>query len=242
MRDPLERRDFIKAVGVGSVAAAIGAGAAFAAPEEARPAGLLPVQDGKYALPPLPYAAEALEPFLGRQTVTIHHDKHMQAYVAGLNSTLADLAAARTTGAFGNVRALSRDLAFNGSGAVLHAVYWNSMAPGGKPLAGPLAEAVTRDFGSAEAFLKQFAAATKAVEASGWGVVAFEPVAAKVLILTAERHEDLTIWGVTPLLACDVWEHAYYLDYQNRRPDYVDGFMKVANWDFAAQRYVQARG
>ena len=133
-------------------------------------------------------------------------------------------------------------MAFNGSGHVLHTLFWNSMAPGGKPLAGPLAEAVTRDFGSAEAFLKQFAAATKAVEASGWGVVAFEPVAAKVLILTAERHEDLTIWGVTPLLACDVWEHAYYLDYQNRRPDYVDGFMKVANWDFAGQRYVQARG
>jgi Fe-Mn family superoxide dismutase len=242
MSGAMERRDFIKAVGVGSMAAVLGADVTHAAPMAMQAAGLLPVQDGKYVLPPLPYAYDALEPFLGKQTVTTHHDKHSQGYVNGLNSTLEELAAARAAGDFSNVRALSRDLAFNGSGAMLHAVYWNSMTPGGRPLAGPLAEAVARDFGSAEAFVKHLAAAAKAVEASGWGVVAFEPVARRVLVLEAEKHEDLAIWGVTPLLACDVWEHAYYLDYQNRRADYVDGFLKVANWDFANQRYVQARG
>jgi Fe-Mn family superoxide dismutase len=242
MSGSMERRDFIKTVGIGSVATVLGAGVTQAAPTQVQAAGLLPVREGQYELPELPYAYDALEPFLGKQTVTIHHDKHTAGYVNGLNETLQKLAAARQAGEFGSIRALSRDLAFNGSGAALHAVYWNSMAPGGSALNGPLAQAVARDFGSAEGFMKQFAAAAKAVEASGWGVVAFEPVARRLLILQAERHEDLTVWGVTPLLACDVWEHAYYLDYQNRRSDYVDGFMKVANWAFAAERYAQAAG
>jgi Fe-Mn family superoxide dismutase len=237
----MERRDFIKAVGVGSVAAVLGGGLAQAAPMAMTAQELLPVEDGRYQLPKLPYAYDALKGFLGEKTVTIHHDKHTAGYVKGLNDTLDKLSKAREGNDYGHIRELSRDLAFNGSGAVLHAVYWNSMTPGGRPLAGPLAEAVARDFGSAEAFVKHLAAAAKAVEASGWGVVAFEPVARRVLVLEAEKHEDLAIWGVTPLLACDVWEHAYYLDYQNQRADYVDGFMKVANWDFAAQRYAMAR-
>ncbi len=191
-------------------------------------------------MPELPYAYDALEPFLGKQTVTIHHDKHTAGYVKGLNATLDELAKARRSGDMGGIRPLSRNLAFNGSGAVLHAIYWNSMTPGGKPLEGALADAVKASFGSTDAFLAQFAAAAKAVEASGWGVVAYEPVAGSIVVLQAEKHEDLAIWGVTPLLVCDVWEHAYYLDYQNERGSYVDGFMKVANWEFAGQRYAQA--
>jgi len=249
MSGPMERRDFIRTVGVGSVAAMLGAAAQAAPmgmgmggmPTGMAAGGLLPVQDGRYQLPKLPYAYDALEPFLGKQTVTIHHDKHTAGYVKGLNATLEELAKARQSGDMGSIRPLSRNLAYNGSGAMLHAVYWNSMMPGGSTLAGPLAEAVKASFGSADAFMAQFAAAAKAVEASGWGVVAYEPVAGSIVVLQAEKHEDLTIWGVTPLLVCDVWEHAYYLDYQNERGRYVDGFMNVANWDFAAQRYMQAR-
>ncbi len=249
MSGPMERRDFIKTVGVGSMAAMLGATAQAApmdmgmggAPMGMAAGGLLPVQDGKYQLPKLPYAYDALEPFLGKQTVTIHHDKHSAGYVKGLNSTLDALAKARQSGDMSNIRPLSRNLAYNGSGAVLHAIYWNSMTPGGKPLGGMLADAVKASFGSTDAFLAQFAAAAKAVEASGWGVVAYEPVAGSIVVLQAEKHEDLTIWGVTPLLVCDVWEHAYYLDYQNERGRYVDGFLKVANWDFAAQRYARTR-
>ena len=197
-------------------------------------------KDGKYVLPPLPYAYDALEPFLGKQTLTLHHDKHHQGYVSGLNTALEKLAAARAAGDYGAVKALSRDLAFNGSGHVLHTLFWNSMKPGGSPLAGELAETVKRDFGSTDAFLAHFAAATVAVEGSGWGVVACSPLAGGLRILQAEKHQNLAVWGAVPLLVCDVWEHAYYLDYQNRRADFVAGFMKVANWEFADRLYRQA--
>ncbi|NLX59050.1 MAG: superoxide dismutase [Phycisphaerae bacterium] len=197
-------------------------------------------EDGRYSLPPLPYGYDALEPFLSKQTLTLHHDKHHQGYVNGLNATLDKLAAARQAGDYAAVTALSRDLAFHGSGHVLHALYWLSMTPGGAPLEGALLEAVQRDFGSVQAMQAQFAAATKGVEASGWGVLAYEPLAGKLVILQSEKHQNLAIWGAVPLLVCDVWEHAYYVDYQNRRPDYVDGFMQVADWRFAARRLTEA--
>ncbi len=245
MSDRLNRRDFVKSVGLGTVAAALGSGAACSVrgattPAAATVAGVVGDRDG-YSLPELPYDHDALEPFLGRQTLELHHDRHHRAYVNGLNATLEKLQEARAAEDYGNIKALSRNLAFHGSGHVLHNLYWLSMRPGGRPLRGEFAQAVQRDFGSTEAFLAQFAAATTAVEASGWGVVVYEPTGDKVLILQAERHQDLTIWGVVPLLVCDAWEHAYYLDYQNRRGEYVNGFMDVADWGFAAERYQQAR-
>ncbi len=241
MQDGTDRRSFMKALGIGTAAAAMGTRAVGASVAVA--AGRLSGstdRDGKYALPRLPYAYDALEPFLGRQTLTLHHDKHHQGYVNGLNATLDKLAVARRAGTYGAIKDLSRALAFHGSGHVLHTIYWRSMTGGGSPLNGALADAVRRDFGSQEAFLQQFAAATRAVEGSGWGVAAYEPMGGKVLVLQAEKHQNLTVWGVVPLLVCDVWEHAYYLDYQNRRAEYVDGFLKVANWSFANQRYVEA--
>ncbi len=199
-------------------------------------------KDGKYALPDLPYGYDALKPVLSDETLHLHHDKHHAAYVAGLNATLDKLQAARQSGDLAAVRAVSRDMAFNGSGHVLHTIFWHSMKPGGgAKIDGEFARVVNESFGSQEAMTKQFAQASKDVEASGWGVLAFEPVAGKLLILQAERHEDLTIWGVIPLLVCDVWEHAYYLQYQNRRPEWVDNFVKIAHWEFAAQRYAAAK-
>jgi Fe-Mn family superoxide dismutase len=245
MRKSMGRRDFVKALGIGSVAAAAGGGTACSALGTQRAAALAALggmEDGRYALPPLPYGYDALEPFLGEQTLRLHHDRHHQGYVNGLNATLEKLAAARAAADHSAIKHLSRDLAFHGSGHVLHTLFWNSMRPGGRALSGGLAGAVERDFGSKGAFLAQFAAATKAVEASGWGVVAYEPMGGKLLVLQAEKHQNLTVWGVAPLLVCDVWEHAYYLDYQNRRGEFVDGFLGVADWEFAGRRYAEVTG
>lgn len=198
--------------------------------------------NGKYTLPDLPYAYDALAPVLDEQTLRLHHDKHHAGYVSGMNTALDKIQEARQKGDFGQIRALSRDLAFNGSGHMLHTIFWHSMKPGGgAKMDGEFARAVNQSFGSADAMAKQFAQATINVEASGWGVLAYEPVADQLLILQAERHEDLTIWGVTPILVCDVWEHAYYLQYQNKRADWVESFLKIANWDFAARRYAAVR-
>ena len=200
------------------------------------------VFDGsRYTLPDLPYPYDALEPLYDRQTLRIHHTRHHAGYVRGLNQTLDKLTQARAAGDYGRIKPLSRALAFHGSGHGLHALLWHSMRPGGANVEGELARAMTRDFGSVEAAKGQFAAATKAVEASGWGVLAYEPMSGKLLILQAEKHQNLTVWGVVPLLVCDVWEHAYYLKYRNRRSEWVRAFMELANWHYAARRLAQAR-
>ncbi len=198
--------------------------------------------NGSYILPDLPYAYDALAPLYEEKTLRIHHDKHHAGYVRGLNSTLERLEAARQAGDYGSIKSLSRDLAFHGSGHVLHTLFWNSMSPDKPGVPDRLAEHIVKSFGSLDAARSQFAAATKAVEASGWGVLAYEPIADRLLILQAEKHQNLTMWNVTPLLVCDVWEHAYYLQYANDRSTWVDNFMKMVNWPFAAACLEKARG
>ena len=191
----------------------------------------------EYSLPPLPYDYAALEPHIDAQTMTLHHDKHHAAYVAGLNAALGKLAAARESGDFVAVKHLSREVAFHGSGHALHTIFWNNMSPngGGEPT-GKLLDAINESFGSFAAFMGQFKAASIAVEGSGWGILAHEPMADRLLIMTAEKHQDLTIWGMRPLLVLDVWEHAYYLKYQNNRGAYVNAFPNVVNWADVAKR------
>ena len=199
-------------------------------------------KDGQYVLPPLPYAPDALEPHLDARTLSIHHDKHHAGYVRGLNAALAKLSAAREAMDFAQIKSLSRALAFHGSGHVLHTLLWRSMSPEDGQASPAFIEAVQRDFGSVQAMQTQFAKASAKVEGSGWGVLAFEPMGRKLLILQAEKHQNLTIWGCVPLLVCDVWEHAYYLKYQNKRADWVDAFMQVADWSFASERFAAAIG
>ncbi|MCX5682826.1 MAG: superoxide dismutase [Planctomycetota bacterium] len=192
-----------------------------------------------FTLPPLPY--KSLDPVIDDPTLALHHDKHHAAYVAGANKALDELAKARDAGDFALVKHWERDLAFNGSGCVLHAMYWASMWPGGrgKP-EGALADAIDQSFGLLAKMQAQFAAAAKAVEGSGWCVLAWEPATTRLVILQAEKHQQLTIWGVAPILICDVWEHAYYLKYQNKRPDYVEAWMKIIDWESAATRFAAA--
>jgi Fe-Mn family superoxide dismutase len=197
--------------------------------------------DGTYHLPPLPYDYNALEPLYSEQTLRIHHDKHHAAYVNGFNTAMEKLQTAREKGDYAAIRALSSDLAFNGSGHVLHTLFWHSMTPNGEQVPDSLAKAMTASFGSVQNAQTQFAAATKAVMSNGWGALVYEPIADKLLILQVERHQDLTVWGTTLLLVCDVWEHAYYLQHQNNRGAWVDSFLKLANWPMAAARLEQAK-
>jgi len=195
---------------------------------------------GRYVLPDLPYAEDALSPQYSAELLRLHHDKHHAGYVRGLNTTLDKLAQARADKDFSAIKALSGALAFHGSGHVLHTLFWHSMTPHGAEMPDDLASALSESFGSVGAAKAQFMAATKAVEASGWGVLAYEPVAGQLVILQAEKHQNLTIWGAVPLLVCDVWEHAYYLQYQNRRGEWVERFIELANWPFAAERLREA--
>jgi len=194
-----------------------------------------------HELPDLPYSYDALEPFLGEETLRIHHDKHHQGYVDGLNTAEERIEVAREAGDFASVRAICDALAFNYSGHLFHSIYWGCMSPdgGGEP-SGALAEQIVNDFDDLATFRAQFAAATNAVQGSGWGVLAWQPLGQSLVVLQAEKHQNLAQWGVVPVLVLDVWEHAYYLDYQNDRKRYTEAFFDVINWDFALQRFEQA--
>jgi Fe-Mn family superoxide dismutase len=197
-----------------------------------------------HELPPLPYPYDALEPYIDEQTMRLHHDIHHAGYVKGLNTAEEKLAEARKAGDFALVKHWSREAAFHGSGHLLHSIFWPNMIAASKAKAAPdgaLSRAIDRDFGSFEAFRAQFEAAANAVEGSGWGILAYRPADDSLVILQAEKHQNLTQWGVVPLLVLDVWEHAYYLKYQNRRGEYVKNFFNIINWDDVAKRYDKAR-
>jgi Fe-Mn family superoxide dismutase len=195
-----------------------------------------------HQLPPLPYDYKALEPHIDEQTMRLHHDKHHQSYVDGLNKAEQKLAEARSTGDFALIKHWERELAFHGSGHMLHSIFWPNMTPkgGGEPT-GELTRALKSSFGNFEGFRSHFQAAAAAVEGSGWAILAYQTLTDQLVILTIEKHQDLTQFGCIPLLVLDVWEHAYYLKYQNRRADYVKAFFNVINWKDVEARYQKAR-
>jgi Fe-Mn family superoxide dismutase len=192
----------------------------------------------KYVLPDLPYPYNALEPHMDEETVRIHHDMHHNGYVNGLNNALEKLEEAREKQDFALIKHWERELAFNGAGHILHTLYWESMSPdgGGQP-GGKLAAQIDTDFGSFESFAKEFSAAAAAVEGSGWALLVYLPEEGRLAILTAEKHQNLLLPGAVPLLALDVWEHAYYLKYKNKRADFIKNWWNLVNWKGTMYRF-----
>lgn len=195
-----------------------------------------------HTLPNLPYAYNALEPYYDEQTVRIHHDMHHKAYVDGLNNAEAKLAEAREKNDYTLIKHWEREYAFQGAGAILHTMFWNNMKPsgGGNPI-GQIADQINQDFGNFETFKKQFSAAAVSVEGSGWAVLCWNKAFGKLVVLQIEKHQNLTQWEVCPLLIVDVWEHAYYLKYQNKRAGWVEAWWNLINWDDVNTRLENAK-
>ena len=230
------RRDFLKSTSIPLAAAATIMGvSATASADETEPLGALtPHQLGN-----LPYAYDALEPYIDAQTMEIHHSRHHAAYVNGLIAAEKELAVARAANNFPQIEYWSKKVTFHGGGHILHSIFWSVMAPhgnggGGEPT-GELARRINRDFGSFEAFKAQFTAASVAVEGSGWGLLHYRPIDDRLMILQAENQHKLTLWASAPVLGVDVWEHAYYLKYQNNRGEYVNQWWNVVNWEQVAR-------
>ena len=200
------------------------------------------VPPGRHSLPPLPYPYDALEPVISSNTLHIHHNAHHKSYVKALNKTEIKLVKARENNNFELIKCLENDLAFNGSGHILHSIYWTVMSPigiGGCP--GPQTfKHIDSYFGSFPAFRKQFSKAAIKVEGSGWAILTWQPTWQRLEILQAEKHQNLTQWSGIPILVLDVWEHAYYLDYQNKREDYVDSWWQTVNWPEVEKRLIAA--
>ncbi|EFU42883.1 Superoxide dismutase [Paenibacillus vortex V453] len=196
---------------------------------------------GGHRLPPLPYAYDALEPYIDEKTMRIHHDIHHKSYVDGLNKAEKKLEEARKSGDFELVKHWERELAFNGAGHYLHTIFWNIMNPrgGGEP-GGELAQQIKNYFGSFDRFKNQFTEAADKVEGGGWAILVWSPRSHRLEILQAEKHQNLSQWDVVPLLTLDVWEHAYYLKHQNKRKDYINDWWKVVYWPEVADRFKHA--
>jgi Fe-Mn family superoxide dismutase len=197
-----------------------------------------------HTLPPLPYAYDGLEPHYDAATLELHHSKHHKSYVDGLNNALEGLAAARESGDFARLKHLERELAFHAGGHALHSLFWSNLMPGGggRP-DDSLAAAITTSFGSVEAFDAQMRAAAAGVEGSGWAVLAVDPATAELAIYQIEKHQNQFVPGWEPILVIDVWEHAYYLKYRNRRAEFVAAVMDhLVNWSDVLRRYEKAIG
>lgn len=242
----LSRRNWIKGVGAGAVVLGMSSvlkaeGAAGAVTPAASEIGF---DDGAFVLPPLPYAYDALEPHIDEQTMRLHHDIHHAGYVRGANLAMDKLRSIATgEGDRPYSKHWARELAFNGSGHSMHTLFWNCMSPdGGGVPKGALAKAIRLEFGSFDGFSELFRAVSGSVEGSGWGILGYESLSGRLIVLQAEKHQDLTVQGTVPLLAVDVWEHAYYLRYQNKRGDYVKAFMEVIDWDYVEARYAAIAG
>ncbi len=195
-----------------------------------------------YTLPELPYDYAALEPHISGKIMELHHSKHHQAYVTGANTALEQLAAARSAGDLANVNKLEKDLAFNLGGHINHSVFWQNLSPdGGGTPEGEFAAALVDAFGSIDAFRAHFTATALGVQGSGWAVLAWDRVGARLVIFQLFDQQGNAPLGVTPLLQLDVWEHAYYLDYLNVRADYVKAFWELVNWPDVHRRFEAAR-
>ncbi|WUH99107.1 superoxide dismutase [Spirillospora sp. NBC_00431] len=196
-----------------------------------------------YTLPDLPYDYAALEPAITGEILELHHSKHHAAYVKGANDTLERLAEARDKEQYGGLVGLEKTFAFNLSGHVLHSIFWDNLSPdGGDRPDGELSAAIDEHFGSFEAFRKQLTTATSTVQGSGWGVLAWEPLGKRLVVEQLYDHHGNVGMNTTPLLVFDAWEHAYYLQYRNVRPDYVEKLWALVNWTDVKARFDKARG
>ncbi len=190
-----------------------------------------------YELPSLPYGYKDLEPYISEEQLKIHHDKHHQAYVDGANALLKKFDS-RDSEEF-DVKAVAKELSFHVGGFVLHKLFWRNMGPsekcGGEPT-GKIAEYIKKDFGSFERFKKEFTQAAVGAEGSGWAALTLCKRTDRIFIMQIEKHNVNVIPGFRIMMVLDVWEHAYYLDYQNRRPEFVDAFWNIVKWDEVNKR------
>lgn len=200
-----------------------------------------------YSLPDLPYAHDALEPHIDARTMEIHHGKHHAAYVAKVNAALegSDLGSQSIEDLCRNIESVPADIRGavrnNGGGHANHSLFWTIMGPsgGGEP-SGPLAEAIGAELGGVDAFKEAFGTAAATRFGSGWAWLSVN-AAGSLVVESTPNQDNPYMAGGTPILGLDVWEHAYYLNYQNRRPDYIAAFWNVVNWDAVAERYTAAK-
>jgi Fe-Mn family superoxide dismutase len=196
-----------------------------------------------YTLPDLEYDYAALEPHISGRIMQLHHDKHHAAYVAGANATLDLMAEAREKNDLTWINKLQKDLAFNLGGHVNHSIFWKNLSPaGGDKPTGELARAIDEYFGSYDGFRAHFTANAMGIQGSGWSILAWDVLGQRLIIEQLYDQQGNLVAASVPLLMLDMWEHAFYLDYQNVKADYVAAFWNIVSWSDVQARFEAARG
>jgi Fe-Mn family superoxide dismutase len=240
----MTRRAALKTTALAVTACAIGSALPGAKAQPASASSNAP--GGPFTLPPLPYAYDALEPYIDAQTMQIHHDKHHAAYVANLNKAVAefpDLGKKPIEDLIKDLNSVPEKIQMavrnQGGGHLNHSLFWAMMKKGGGKPSAELESAIDKNFGSVSAFKDKFTEAATKVFGSGWAWLVLDGGDLKI---EASPNQDSPLsHGKLPLLGLDVWEHAYYLKYQNRRPEYISAFWNVVNWDFVAELHAKLR-
>ncbi|GAB3700488.1 superoxide dismutase [Mariniluteicoccus flavus] len=196
-----------------------------------------------YELPDLPYDYSALAPHIAPEIMELHHSKHHATYVKGANTAVEKLEEARAKGDLGYVNQLTRDLAFNLGGHVNHSIFWKNLSPevGDRPT-GNLEVAIDEFFGGFDAFQKHFTAAATGIQGSGWAVLAWDVLGKRLNVFQMYDQQAQVPEGQVPVVQLDMWEHAFYLQYKNVKPDYVKAWWNVVNWADAQERFDNAQG
>lgn len=199
-----------------------------------------------YQLPELPYDFSALEPVISAEIMELHYTKHHKGYVTNLNAALEKYHEAETKNDVAQMIFLQSAIKFNGGGHINHSIFWTILAPigkgGGGVPKGELAKMIERDFGSVDGFKEKFNATTTAIQGSGWGWLGYNKGQKRLDIATCANQDPLSTQGLVPIMGIDVWEHAYYLQYKNVRPDYVKAIWQIFNWKHIEERFSKALG
>jgi superoxide dismutase, Fe-Mn family len=233
------RRTFLKAGAATAALIATASQSTSLLSETMNTGGLDKLQNekGEFALGPLPYSYDALEPFMDAETVKLHHDFHHAAYVNGLNKDLAKIKEATEKNDLETVDYWVKKSAFHGSGHILHTIFWSNLIKGGaKEPTGNLLKYIEKKFGNFEKFKPLITEVATNLDGSGWGVLAYQLYSDQLMVFQCENHEKLFQWGCIPLLVIDVWEHAYYLKFRNKRAAYVTELFNIINWENVAMR------
>lgn len=193
-------------------------------------------KDGNFTQHSLPYAEDFLEPYMDAETMKLHYTFHHGGAVKAANNDLKKIREALDNNSLETVDFWTKKLAFHFSSHVLHSIYWTNLTNKQNSPSGELQKRIEKNFGSYDKLKTYIATTSKNIDGNGWGILGYQPYSDSLTVLQCENHEKLTQWGVVPILVIDVWEHAYYLKYKNKRADFVDAIFNLINWDNVSQR------
>ena len=232
----MNRKTFLSATGILSATAILPTSSILAQNYESNGLDKLTDAAGNFQQLPLPYNKNFLEPYMDEETVYLHHTFHHGGAVKAANGDLQKIRKAMDDNNLETVDYYTKKLSYHFSSHVLHTIFWTNLTNKKTDPSGELQKRIEKDFGSYEKLTAYLSETSKNVDGNGWGILGYQPYSDKLTILQCENHEKLTQWGVVPLLVVDVWEHAYYLKYKNKRTDFVDKMLQIINWDNVADR------